>query len=164
MTRIAIIADTHIPARAAGLPDWVRDEIDAADHVIHAGDFDSQDAYDTIRDLSSRLTAVSGNMDPYGLDVPDVETVSIDGVSFVVTHGTGPVENYCERVARTVREHDPDAVGIAGHTHDVLDEPVDDIRLLNPGSATGASPATRESMYVATAENGSLDVELLEES
>jgi putative phosphoesterase len=163
MSTVAIIADTHSPSRASAIPEWIRDELEWADHVVHAGDFDSSEAYETVRELSSRLTAVSGNMDPHGLDLPDVDTLSVEGVSFVVTHGTGPVENYRERVAQTVREHDENAVGIAGHTHEVLDEVVAGIRLLNPGSATGAAPASEATMYLATVEDGSLDVELRED-
>jgi hypothetical protein len=162
MVTVAIVADTHIPSRASGIPEWVQTEIEAADHVVHAGDFDSAEAYETVTELSAELTAVTGNMDPHGLDLPAVTTLSIGGVSFVVTHGTGPVENYRERVAATVREHDADAIGIAGHTHEVLDETVDGTRLLNPGSATGAAPASEATMYVATIADGALDVALRE--
>ena len=37
--RLLIIADTHVPTRARDLPDRVWDEVDAADIVIHAGDW-----------------------------------------------------------------------------------------------------------------------------
>lgn len=159
MTRVAIVSDTHIPSRAASIPGWVADEIRSADHTVHAGDFDSRDAYETVRDLANGdLTAVRGNMDR--LDLPEVETVTVEGVTFVVTHGTGSTHDYEERVAGIVREHRSagPTVGVSGHTHEVMDAEVGGVRLLNPGSATGAAPATRETMMAATVDDGELSV------
>ena len=164
MPRVAIISDTHVPSRAAGIPDWVAGELEAADHVIHAGDFDSPRAYDRIEELADGdLTAARGNVDPAALDLPTATTLEVAGVTFVVTHGTGRPSGWHDRVAGTVRETaEPDAVGVAGHTHEVVDETVDGVRLLNPGSATGASPADRETMFVADVEGDDLEVTLRE--
>lgn len=162
MPRLAILADTHIPSRRAALPGFVREELRAADHAIHAGDFDSAAAYETIADLAGDLTAVAGNMDP-ALDLPRVATVTLGGRTFVVTHGTGGHADYEARVTSIVREHDPSAVGVSGHTHVVLDAEIEGVRLLNPGSATGAAPAERATMYRATVSDGDLSVELREQ-
>lgn len=159
---IAIISDTHIPSRAPALPESVRDRLRTADHVIHAGDFDSAAAFDEIRDLASGLTAVTGNMDP-GLDLPRVATVDLAGVSVVVTHGTGSPAGYEGRVAAVVRETvGRDAVGVAGHTHEPLDTVHEGVRLLNPGSATGAPPASRTTMLTAVPAEDTLDVTVQE--
>jgi putative phosphoesterase len=160
MPRVAILADTHVPSRKAALPGFVRDELAAADCAIHAGDFDSREAYESIEEMAGDLTAVPGNMDPV-MDLPRVATRTVGGVTFVVTHGTGPRHNYRERVAEIVREHDPDAVGISGHSHQVMDEVVDGVRLLNPGSATGAS-TDRATMYRANVLDGEIELELIE--
>jgi putative phosphoesterase len=161
--QVALISDTHIPSRAKHVPDWVRAAVRDADHVIHAGDFDSPEALATIEDLAPSLTAVTGNMDS-GLDLPGVATVELGGVEFVVTHGTGSPVGYEDRVASTVREQASDGptVGVAGHTHEVLDTTVDGVRLLNPGSATGAAPAATTSMMTATVADGELDAEVHE--
>jgi len=158
MSRIAILSDTHVPSRAGEIPDWVCERIANADHVVHAGDFDSEPAYESVDDLADDLTAVTGNMDPVSLGLPEVATLSVDGAEFVVTHGSGPVHGYEERVASIVAEENPDAIGIAGHTHQVMDEVVDGVRLLNPGSATGASPAKTVSLMTADVEDGDVDV------
>ena len=164
MEQVAIISDTHIPSRAERIPDWVVAEIERADHTIHAGDFDSAEALDAVRDLADSLTVVSGNMDG-GLSLPETAAVEIGGVEFVVTHGTGDLDGYEERVAGIVRKaaDDGPTVGVSGHTHRVLDEVIEGVRLLNPGSATGADPATVESMLVAEVEDGELDVTVREE-
>lgn len=165
MARVALISDTHIPSRASAIPDGVRERIERADLTIHAGDFDSVEVYETIAELSGGdLVAVRGNTDPGSVDLPTVDTATAGGVTFVVTHGTGSVRGYEQRVARVVRQQGSEnAVGVSGHTHELLDTTVDGVRLLNPGSATGASPASTATMYVATAEDGDLSVELHEE-
>jgi len=84
-------------------------------------------------------------------------------VTFVVTHGTGSKRGYEDRVATIVREEaDETAVGVSGHTHEVVDTTRGGVRLLNPGSATGAAPAERATMLTGTVSNGELDVELHE--
>ncbi|WP_435361043.1 metallophosphoesterase family protein [Haloarchaeobius sp. DFWS5] len=163
MVRLAIISDTHVPSRATAIPEWVRTECERADHVIHAGDFDSPEAYETVREYAPALTAVAGNVDPDSLDLPEVATVELGDVTFVVTHGSGPLDGYRTRVVETVLDHGgTDAVGVSGHTHQVLDETIRGVRVLNPGSATGAEPASRTTMYVVTIEGGEVDVELRE--
>lgn len=155
---IALISDTHIPARASRIPDAFRERIEAADHVIHAGDFDSEGALSNVRALAARLTAVGGNMDPR-IGLPDRATVDLGGVTFVVTHGTGSKRGYEDRVATIVnKEAGGTAVGVAGHTHEVLDTTHGGVRLLNPGSATGAAPAERATMMTARVGDGELDV------
>jgi putative phosphoesterase len=160
---VALVSDTHIPSRAQRIPDPFRERIRAADHVIHAGDFDSKGALADVQELAPELTAVAGNMDPR-VGLPTVATVELGGVEFVATHGTGSKRGYEQRVANTVREHaeTDDAVGISGHTHEVLDTVHDGVRLLNPGSATGASPASRTTMMTVTVEAGEMRVELHE--
>lgn len=165
MPRLAIVSDTHIPTRASGIPDWIEREIRSADAVVHAGDFTSEDAYDRVLDLAEgELTAVSGNMDPAGLSLPETATLELAGQTFVLTHGTGPPQGYEERVRQQVRAttDDENPIAIAGHTHSVLDS-TDGIRLLNPGSATGAAPASETSMMVATVTEAGIEVEVRRE-
>jgi len=157
---LAIIGDTHVPGRSSGLPDWVRERVEAADHVIHTGDFETPAVVDEMRSLAGgAFTGVRGNVDPAAVDLPEVATVELGGVEFVVTHGTGDRIGYEDRVAAVVREHGgPDAVGVAGHTHERTDEIHDGVRVLNPGSATGAQPAVETTMLTATVDGGDLSV------
>ncbi|MEF8818900.1 MAG: metallophosphoesterase family protein [Haloferacaceae archaeon] len=159
MPTVAVLGDTHVPSRAREIPEWVAERVRAADHVVHTGDFDSRDAYDRVRTLADSLVAVRGNTDPnHELDLPTVATLTAGGVEFVVTHGDGR-GSYDDLVADRTRAHGGEnAVGVAGHTHRPRDDAVDGLRLLNPGSATGANPRDVPTMIEATAEDGSLDV------
>ena len=177
--QLAIISDTHIPAREEALPESFRDRIAAADHVIHAGDFETPDVLADVRELAAELTAVQGNVDPKEVGLPSVASTMVGGVTFVVTHGTlNPVERAVHRtdgmvmsredwlnaVADTARVRtrawasDQTVVGVGGHSHDVEDEIHEGIRVLNPGSATGASPAEIATMMTAEVADGDVDV------
>ncbi|AFK19719.1 metallophosphoesterase [Haloferax mediterranei ATCC 33500] len=160
--RLAILSDTHVPGRVDAIPMWVEDRVRAADLVIHAGDFDSAETLEHLRSLSSRFVGVCGNVDPPEIDLPFVEVVEFNGLTFVVTHGTGTRTGYLSRVAEVVRDAaGTGAVGIAGHIHEVLDEVVDGIRILNPGTATAANPSDDATMMVGSVVDGSLSVEVV---
>ena len=164
MQRVALLSDTHVPSRADRIPAWVLDRIEAADAVIHAGDFDSREALSTVQSVApDRFVAVAGNMDPGRLDLPRVGTLDVADVRFVVTHGTGPPGTYSERVYNTAAERagPGETVGIAGHTHDVLDTSVKGIRLCNPGSATGAPPAREATMMECDVTGSEIEVRVL---
>jgi putative phosphoesterase len=175
---VALLSDTHIPARADAIPGAFRDRIAAADHVVHAGDFETEDVLADVRDLASGLTAVYGNADPVDTGLPAVDSVTLDGVTFVVTHGManhvkaavydhGMVlseEDWLDAIADTARartrawEGDTSVVGVGGHTHQVVDETHGGFRVLNPGTATGAAPADEASMMTAEVADGDVSV------
>lgn len=164
MHRVALVSDTHIPSRASSIPGFVEQAVADADVVVHAGDFDSQDAYDSVVDLAEgEFVAVRGNMDPVNLGLPAVETLWVEDRQFVVVHGSGPLDGYTDRVLQAVREErdDEDAIGVSGHTHDVTDETVDGVRLLNPGSATGADPAEEATMMTVDVDGSDVDVSVV---
>ena len=176
--RLAVISDSHIPERASEIPSEFRELIEEADHVIHAGDYESPDALATVRELASDLTAVHGNADPIDLGLPAVAAVTIEDITFVVTHGTrnlpeaavygtdGVVwsgEEWVRAIADTarVRTRSWDGagiIGIGGHTHRVEDDTFEGVRVLNPGSVTGADPAEEATMMTIEVEDGSVDV------
>jgi putative phosphoesterase len=155
--QLAVVADTHVPNRAPETPRWVRRRVADADHTIHAGDFDSRTELDRFRDWTDgHLTAVRGNIDPPALSLPRVATLDVPGTDrrFVVTHGhrrgRDDSHDYGERVASLVAANATGppsrTVGVAGHTHRLLDARVDGYRLLNPGSATETRPMGGGSM------------------
>jgi len=174
---IAILSDMHIPGQAEQIPEQFRVHIKEADHVVHAGDFGSKEALADIRELSGNLTSVYGNADPANIDLPPVASITVNDVTFVVSHG---MINFVQRAVSSsegvVFNHDDwlDAVadtaqaradtnglvvGIGGHSHEVEDEIHDDIRVLNPGSATGVGPANGiATMMTAEVSDSGVDV------
>lgn len=160
--QVALVSDSHVPERADDVPDEVLNACEDADMTVHAGDFTSPDAYEAF-DETGELVAVYGNMDEV-LDLPRVDSFAAGGVGFVVIHGTGSPINYEERVTETARDEvGDDAVAVSGHTHEVTDETYEGVRILNPGSCTGAMPASRATYMLVEAEGGGIDdVEVVE--
>ena len=134
--RLLIIADTHVPVRAKDLPAQLWAEVDAADVVIHAGDWVSPALLDHLEQRSRRLIGVHGNNDGPELRrrLPEIGRITLDGVRTAVVHETG------DRKGRELRADNafPDTdLLIFGHSHIPWDtvSPAG-MRLLNPGSPT----------------------------
>jgi len=134
--RLLLLSDTHVPTRARDLPVAVWEAVDAADLVVHAGDWMEPSLLDALLERSRDLLACWGNND--GDDVrsrlPEIARRTVEGVRIAVTHETG---------AKTGRERRMDAAFpdtdllVFGHSHIPWDTLSDNgMRLLNPGSPT----------------------------
>jgi putative phosphoesterase len=111
-------------------------EVDAADVVIHAGDWVSIDLLDALEARARRLVGVFGNNDGAALRarLPEVARVELAGVRFAVVHETGPTTGREKRCARAYPDVD---VLVFGHSHIPWNTTADNgLRLLNPGSPT----------------------------
>lgn len=139
--RLLIISDTHVPTRARDLPARVWDEVDAADVVIHAGDWMDIALLDSLEERAARLIACWGNNDGPELRerLPEVARETLDGVRVTVTHEAGTAKGRDTRMAAAYPDTD---VLVFGHSHIPWDTTVarasegGELRLLNPGSPT----------------------------
>jgi len=161
-TRLLLISDTHIPARAKRLPDQVWRAVDDADVVIHAGDWIDVATLDALEARAARLVGVWGNNDGPSLRarLPEVARAELDAVRFGVVHETGPAKG---REARMDAAHEGVDVLVFGHSHIPWDTVTPrGIRLLNPGSPTDRRRQPVCTMMTAVADAGSLrDVEVV---
>lgn len=133
---LVLVADTHVPARARDLPAPLWAAIDAADIVIHAGDWVSPALLDRFEERSRRLLAVWGNNDGPELRrrLPEVARATVGGLRFAVVHETGGRDGREKRADAAYPDAD---VLVFGHSHipwDTLSP--HGLRLLNPGSPT----------------------------
>jgi putative phosphoesterase len=134
--RLVITADTHVPKRARDLPPALWAAIEAADVVVHAGDWVHEPLLDAIEERSRRLVAVYGNNDGAGLRarLPEIADADLAGVRLAVVHETGPRTRREERCAARFPGRD---VLVFGHSHIPWDSVAPGgLRLLNPGSPT----------------------------
>jgi uncharacterized protein len=134
--RIVVLADTHVPKRARDLPAEVWAAVDAADIVIHAGDWVDVSLLDALEARSARLIGVAGNNDGPALRarLPLVARATLDGVRFAVVHETGDKTGRERRCAAAYPDTD---VLVFGHSHIPWDSTAPTgLRLLNPGSPT----------------------------
>ena len=134
--RLVLLADTHVPRRARELPPAVWAAVDAADVVVHAGDWVSLDLLDVLAARSRHLVACYGNNDGPALRarLPLVARTELEGVRLGVVHETGPATG---RERRCDAEHPDLDVLVFGHSHIPWDSTAKTgLRLLNPGSPT----------------------------
>jgi putative phosphoesterase len=134
-TALVLLSDTHLPKRAKDLPPELWADIDAADLVVHAGDWVDLATVDLLEARSRDLLAVRGNND-LGFEerLPLVAARQVEGLRFAVVHETGAATG---RERRAVVDHPDVDVLVFGHSHIPWDSAAaNGMRLLNPGSPT----------------------------
>ena len=136
MTSLLLLADTHVPKRARQLSPGVWAAVEAADIVIHAGDWVDVALLDQLEARAARLIGVYGNNDGPDLRarLPLVARKTIDGMRFAVVHETGSAAG---RSGRADADYPDTDVLVFGHSHIPWDATTErGMRLLNPGSPT----------------------------
>lgn len=154
--RLLLLADTHVPRRAAGLPTQVWDEIAGVDVVIHAGDWVAPELLDELQAKATRLVACWGNNDGplVRSRLPECANVTLAGLRFTVVHETGAASG---REARMSRRYPDTDVLVFGHSHIPWDSTASNgLRLLNPGSPTDRRRQPFCTYMTAAVENGAL--------
>ncbi len=84
MKKILVVSDTHF--KSWNPPDKLKELMESADLIVHAGDFDT---YDTYRKFAEyELVAVAGDSDDEKIreELPKEVTFSVEGVKFGVVH------------------------------------------------------------------------------
>ena len=158
--KLLLTSDTHLPARARDLPTALWDAVDAADVVVHAGDWVSVELLDALEARAARLVAVYGNNDGAALRarLPEVARVELEGVRLAVVHETGPTGGRERRCAAAYPDAD---VLVFGHSHipwDTVATRADGgtLRLLNPGSPTDRRRQPTHTWMTAEIHDGTL--------
>jgi putative phosphoesterase len=127
---LVVCSDTH-GTDDPRLSGRTREAVEAAEVVIHAGDFTTPTVLENFRAATNRLYAVHGNADApsVGDRLPEARVVEYEGVSFAVTHRRRGGETALSLFGR---ERGADVV-VSGHTHRPSVRPGTPL-LLNPGS------------------------------
>ena len=154
-TRLLLISDTHIPGRARTLPDAVRREADAADLIVHAGDWVAASVLGDLRDHGDVL-GVYGNNDGDDLRavLPEIARREIEGVRVAVVHETGQKQRREERMDAAFPDAD---LLVFGHSHIPWDTTSPSgMRLLNPGSPTDRRRQPHHTLMVVELADGGI--------
>jgi len=129
---LVVCSDTH-GTDDARLTGRTREAVDAADLVIHAGDFTTATVLDAFRERTERLVAVHGNADTAAVRdrLPSATTTTYAGVRIAVTH----TERGGATALSLFGRQRGAALVVSGHTHrPTVDTPANGPTLLNPGS------------------------------
>jgi putative phosphoesterase len=153
---LVVTADTHVPKRSRDLPHALWAAIDAADVVVHAGDWVDVALLDQLEERSRRLVGVYGNNDHGALRerLPEVARAQIEGIRFAVVHETGDANG--RELRCSARFPDTDVL-VFGHSHIPWDTTAPTgLRLLNPGSPTDRRRQPHGTFVTAVADDGQL--------
>lgn len=118
--RVGILSDTHGLLRQE-----VIDILKDCDYVIHAGDLDTEEVLDTLKELAP-VCAVRGNNDrgQWAEKLEQIARAEVCDIRFSVVHDR-------KDLLQVPEEAD---IVIFGHSHKYYCERIDDVLWLNPGS------------------------------
>ncbi len=144
-TSFVLLSDTHLPKRAKDLPASLWDDLDAADLVVHAGDWVDLATLDAVQGRARRFEGVRGNNDGPEFDdrLPLEARFVVEDLRFGLVHETGAANGRERRMDAAWPDVD---VLVFGHSHIPWDTVAPSgMRLLNPGSPTDrrGSPTSR---------------------
>jgi len=160
VTRVAVIADTHLPRGARRLPDACLERMRESDLVLHAGDFTSAAFLAELEALGPPVVGVHGNMDEPALkeSLPRERIVEVDGVRVGMVHIPGPRTG---RAACLVARFPGCGVIVYGHTHVPRVERLGHVWILNPGSPTERRTSPGHAMLLLRIEQGEIEPRLI---
>jgi putative phosphoesterase len=130
---VIALSDSHT-STLSKLPAALRQALEDADLIIHAGDHTESSLLDELRQLGDVL-AVAGNMDSTAIKIqlPRRQLVTFGGRTIGLTHGSGAPRGIEDRVRKTFPE-DPDLI-VFGHSHVSFTGIVAGALMINPGPA-----------------------------
>jgi putative phosphoesterase len=134
--KIIVLSDTHIPKKAKKFPQPLIHELETADLIIHAGDWQTMDVY---RELSAygEVAGVTGNVDSpeLGRVLNSRELINVKGFKIGLVHGHGTGKSTEKRAKAAFAGEKVDCI-VFGHSHIPLAKQENGIILFNPGSTT----------------------------
>lgn len=148
-----------MPRGARRLPAECVRQLEAADLILHAGDFVAAGVLEELSRFAD-VEGVAGNMDEPALleALPERRVVEVEGTRIGIVHVPGPAVGRCERLAAGFPECD--AV-VYGHTHLPEVSRVGAVWILNPGSPTERRGSPIHSMLMLEVEAGDIRPELV---
>jgi putative phosphoesterase len=129
---VIVLADTHIPRRAKGLPEGLTPHLELADLILHAGDLLVEDVLYELESYAP-VRAVKGNVDGWDVRLPETLEFEVGGFGIAMVHDSGPKKGRRNRMKKWFPEA---RVVVFGHSHVPWLEDEDGLLLLNPGSPT----------------------------
>ena len=132
--RIGLVADTHVPVAARGVPPEVAEAFRGVDLILHAGDIYDVSVLEALERVAPVLAAL-GDDDSYSLlkdeRVKERHELTLDGYSLWLMHE----RPFFYRLSRLQKGPLPDIV-VHGHTHVAEVWRDDDTLVVGSGSPT----------------------------
>lgn len=152
--RVLVTSDTH-SCLFDTLPQQFRDELEAADAVIHAGDFGTEGFYHDFSTHCKTLYAVRGNNDFFSL--PSDLVFTLEEVKIGLIHSDRAKGDRSNWLFYHFVDDSPKLI-IFGHTHRPLWLEAGERTLLNPGSPTRNRGMGYNSFAVLTIDQAAFNI------
>jgi len=125
------LSDTHCETEPELTP-HLREELQRADCVLHAGDLTTASVLDGFEALADEFRGVVGNNDTAAVreGLPETRVVEWAGLRLVVVHGH---DHSTTALGLLARQEDADVV-VVGHSHRPTIRTSEALTLVNPGS------------------------------
>lgn len=134
--RVIVLSDTHMPKRAKELPSELVRELEQADLIIHAGDWQTIEVVEMLRPYGP-IEGVYGNVDSEYIkqQFPEKKLLEINGFKIGIVHGHGQKQTTEKRALNAFTEESLDLL-IFGHSHIPVKKQIGEMWVFNPGSPT----------------------------
>jgi uncharacterized protein len=153
---IAIVADTHMPRGRRELPARCVELLEAAELIVHAGDFSGAEVLDSFEAFGVPLVAVKGNVEDEEVRrrLPERATFGWRECEIGVIHDAGQKTGRLDRM----RSAFPGCGAVIfGHSHIPLHErAADGFQIFNPGSPTERRRSPERTMGTLQEADGGL--------
>lgn len=152
--KIVVVSDTHMPRMAKKLPSRLVEDLQDADFIIHAGDWQTMDLYYELSAYAD-VAGVTGNVDGWDMveRFKEKEMIELKGFKIGVTHGHGTKLTTEKRALAAFEEENVDCI-IFGHSHIPVKKYENGILLFNPGSPTDKRRQDRYSHGIIRIDGG----------
>lgn len=159
---IGVVADTHVPARAAALHPQIFKLFAGVELILHAGDLAEESVLRDLRALAP-VEAVAGNMDPPGLKrkLGLKKIIHLGEVSLGLIHGTGLPRGRPGPLLQKFKGWDLQGI-VFGHSHIPFCEYYAGILFLNPGSPAEPRRGSRPTCALLQIEGKRFQAKILE--
>jgi uncharacterized protein len=157
---VLVLADTHVPDHARALPASLHEHLEWAELILHGGDITSAATLAEI-EAHAPVRAVCGNIDQWDLRdrLPETLRFDLDGMPVAMIHDSGAREGR----ERRLRGRFPDArLIIFAHSHQPVNEVVEGVHFLNPGSPTWKRRAPMPTVARMVTGGGRAEVTLID--
>jgi putative phosphoesterase len=155
--KIGVVSDTH----SQNIPQQLIDDFKRMDLIVHAGDFCTMGDLKIFKKIQT-VRAVFGNMD--GLELrqalPERDVFEVAGLKIGLCHGQGSPPQVLNFVRRMFMPDNPDIV-IFGHSHQPVNEVIDNVLYFNPGSPTDMVRAPYCSYGILGIKNGKVSGKII---
>ena len=135
--RIGILSDTHVPEAPLIFPE-ILEALEGVDLIFHAGDLVVARVLDELEQIAP-VYAAEGNHDPHLADDPRIEPVhhlELEGFSIALLHIFEPLHWDLDKLLKQYLDGIRPDIIVCGDTHFERIDILEDVLVVNPGSAT----------------------------